>query len=126
MNRDSDGDGMPDDWERAHCLNPLVNDANGDPDGDGFTNLAEYLAGTDPNVGVVPTITATATATESQASIQWNAIIGKTYRVQFKDAIDEPWADLSGDITGVGRGAIKVDAAVIVHPARFYRVLLLP
>jgi pectate lyase len=41
---DSDGDGMPDDWERAHGLNPHdPSDRNADRDGDGYTNLEEYL-----------------------------------------------------------------------------------
>jgi hypothetical protein len=41
---DSDHDGMPDDWEKAHGLDP-GNDANGgeDSDGDGYTNIEEYL-----------------------------------------------------------------------------------
>jgi hypothetical protein len=46
---DWDGDGMPDDWELAHGLDPEVNDANLDPDGDGLTNLQEYLYGSDPH-----------------------------------------------------------------------------
>jgi hypothetical protein len=46
---DTDGDGMPDAWEVDHGLNPIVNDANGDLDGDGTSNLAEYLVGRDPN-----------------------------------------------------------------------------
>jgi hypothetical protein len=42
--RDSDGDGMPDEWERQHGLNPN-NPADGalDKNGDGYTNVEEYL-----------------------------------------------------------------------------------
>jgi hypothetical protein len=45
---DWDGDGLPDDWEIAHGLNPGFDDANLDSDGDGLTNLEEYFRGTDP------------------------------------------------------------------------------
>lgn len=41
---DSDGDGMPDDWERAQGLDPDVPaDGNADRDGDGFTHLEDWL-----------------------------------------------------------------------------------
>ncbi len=45
---DSDNDGMPDGWEVAKGLNPLLNDAATDTDGDGYSNLQEYWAATDP------------------------------------------------------------------------------
>jgi hypothetical protein len=46
---DVDGDGIPDSYEVLHsCLNPLVNDAAVDPDGDGASNLTEFHIGTDP------------------------------------------------------------------------------
>ena len=43
-NWDSDRDGMPDDWEKRHGLNPVdPKDGNKDLTGDGFTNLEKYL-----------------------------------------------------------------------------------
>ncbi len=48
---DHDHDGMDDDWEREHGLDPTRDDSAEDPDGDGFTNLDEYLLGTDPSAG---------------------------------------------------------------------------
>ncbi|HEX9757718.1 MAG TPA: Ig-like domain-containing protein, partial [Nitrospiria bacterium] len=48
---DSDGDGIPDDYEISNGLNPNDPlDADLDPDGDGLTNLQEFQTGTDPNV----------------------------------------------------------------------------
>jgi len=41
---DSDRDGMPDDWEKEHGLNPKdPADRNADFNGDGYTNLEKYL-----------------------------------------------------------------------------------
>ena len=45
---DADGDGLPDEWERQYGLDPAAANAGGDPDNDGFTNLEEYLCGTNP------------------------------------------------------------------------------
>jgi hypothetical protein len=49
LDEDDDNDGMPDAFETANGLNPLdAADASQDADGDGFTNLEEFQAGTDP------------------------------------------------------------------------------
>ncbi len=56
VNKDSDGDGIPDYWEVAHGMDPHNADQNGngvsdemdDFDGDGLTNWYEFLANTDP------------------------------------------------------------------------------
>jgi hypothetical protein len=48
---DEDGDGIPGEWEKAHGLNPRdAADRNGDTDGDGYTNLEEYLNSLVPNM----------------------------------------------------------------------------
>lgn len=41
---DRDEDGMPDAWERRHGLDPRKPDDNADRNGDGFTNIEEWLA----------------------------------------------------------------------------------
>ncbi|MCE9616549.1 MAG: hypothetical protein K8T26_19920 [Lentisphaerae bacterium] len=46
---DSDNDQMPDGWEVAHALDPLIDNAIGDPDFDFLSNLGEYQGGSDPH-----------------------------------------------------------------------------
>ncbi|MBI2482620.1 hypothetical protein HYV74_00400 [Candidatus Uhrbacteria bacterium] len=49
VDADDDNDGLPDDWETAHGLNPRdAADAKQDPDADGTVTVEEYRAGTDP------------------------------------------------------------------------------
>jgi pectate lyase len=43
--QDSDHDGMPDSWEASRGLNPNADDSVQDRDGDGYTNIEEYLNG---------------------------------------------------------------------------------
>src|SRR4029079_814550 len=45
---DADGDGMPLDWEQANGMNPALAEDRGNADGDGDSNLNEYLANTNP------------------------------------------------------------------------------
>jgi pectate lyase len=46
---DSDHDGMPDAWETQYGFDPSdAGDTSQDKDGDGYTNIEEYLNGTDP------------------------------------------------------------------------------
>jgi hypothetical protein len=47
--KDTDKDGMPDDWEVKYKLNPKdPADATQDCNGDGYTNIEKYIHGIDP------------------------------------------------------------------------------
>ena len=55
---DVDEDGMLDWWEIKYGLDPSSNDADGDIDNDGFSNIAEFKLDTVPNdEGSLPSVT---------------------------------------------------------------------
>lgn len=80
---DTDGDGMSDAWEDANGLNKLVNDAGLDPDIDGFTNLQEYTAGTDPHSSASRLMIASIVSVAGGAKINFTAASNKTYSVVY-------------------------------------------
>lgn len=87
---DSDGDGLPDQWENnlidgdlSGLLTSLADvDPNGDLDNDGSTNLDEYIAGTyalDPNDKFSLRIIS---VNEEVAHLQFLGITGRTYGIK--------------------------------------------
>lgn len=69
---DNEPDGMPDYWETQHHLDITKNDASLDYDGDGFTNIEEFNAGTSPdNVEDMP-INLTAYVGNGLVNLTWS------------------------------------------------------
>jgi len=59
-------------------------------------------------------------------TISWDAIGGRTYRVQFKNSLnDATWTDLEGDVIAGGSTASKVDLSFGTRQERYYRILLM-
>lgn len=84
---DRDADGIPNDWELAHGLNPdLAADAVQDSDKDGTTNAAEYAADTDPQDGA-STFTAASVTLADGLHIQFTAKANRRYRLEASDAL---------------------------------------
>ncbi len=74
---DNDEDGLPDDWETEHGLDPGVDDSADDFDGDGVSNLAEFIAGTDP----ASPPSAFRADLDGSFRLTWPSAPGKTYLV---------------------------------------------
>jgi len=123
---DSDGDGLPDDWELLFFGN-LGRDGTGDFDNDGFRDSSEFLAGTNPTDAMsLLTITRAIPGT-GQFTVEWQSVAGKTYRVQYKETLDAAgWLNVLGDVTASSSSASKTDATTVGIPERFYRVTLAP
>ncbi len=74
---DNDDDGMPDDWETENGLNPTLDDAANDQDGDGVSNGAEFTAGTSP--ANPPSVFRA--ELDGTFRLTWPSVPGKTYLV---------------------------------------------
>ncbi|MFQ5606236.1 MAG: T9SS type A sorting domain-containing protein [bacterium] len=71
---DSDNDGMPDEWEVANGLNPNdASDANSDADGDGYTNIEEYIN------GLIPLPDMATAVEEGEATIPSEFVLHQNY-----------------------------------------------
>jgi glucose/arabinose dehydrogenase len=123
---DTDGDGISDEWELAYGLNPnLASDASLDLDGDGFTNLKEFLAGTDPqNPASVLGILKTELLGDN-ICIYINSISGKQYLVERSLAYPaDQWEIVQEHVPGTGGIVQVLDAIGSSFPKCFYRVSL--
>jgi len=70
LSADTDQDNMPDAWEIGYGLNPLLDDSSEDPDSDEYTNIEEFLNGTNPFIfDLHPTSTVTSTTTTTNSEL---------------------------------------------------------
>jgi hypothetical protein len=129
---DADGDGMPDVWEKRLGIDSGNEaDASADPDGDGATNLQEYVAGTSPTDGQESARLSIEAAGEREwVVLSWTGRPGRTYTLLSADSLAEliggP-AEAVPASTATSNGPMRFQ--VPLEPGvrrRFYRLIISP
>jgi hypothetical protein len=122
-------DGLDDLFQRKYFF-PFTstNAAPGaDPDGDGFNNLAEYIAGTNPTDSSSFLKMLSATSAVNGTTVVWQSVPGKRYQVSTRtDLASGSWQNIGSVVTaGAGATAQLLDGSAI-GGTHFYRVQVLP
>ena len=123
-NLDTTGNGLPDQWEKAFN----ITDPNGDADGDGSTNLTEFINGTDPRdpSSGAATLPVLAWSISDQGS-------GKALHLQWSPSSSSAILEASDNLrdwlpvtSGIGSDAsgrfYEVPLSPPAKPASFYRL----
>jgi endonuclease/exonuclease/phosphatase family metal-dependent hydrolase len=133
---DTNANGLPDAWEALYGLN----DPHADADGDGQSNLAEYLANTNPtNAASALRIIDAGWQTNGQFRLTWSSVGGTRYRVQYSDrAVTGPYTEFvrffaeEMDPSPLGEPSSQsftdpfTQSGSLPSSGRFYRVQVIP
>ena len=123
---DNDRDGMSDQWEQLHGLNPANSaDADADADGDSTPNRDEFAAGTDPHDPASRLLVRDVRLNAGTIAISFPTTRGRTYALEFSNSLTpDNWQPL---VSTAGDGAEQM----LLDPTapagqRFYRLRVSP
>lgn len=118
---DADADGIPDTFELANKLDPLNSlDASEDANGDGFTNLEAFIAGTDPQNPADSFRVKAVERVGSGIELRIDGKGGRLYQLLRSETLNpSDWQP----VDGADAGPLAVDQSVVLEdPESFDRV----
>lgn len=130
---DRNGNGIPDSWEVQYfgSTNAPDGDPNSDKDGDGMTNLGEYIAGTDPT-NFASKLGIMIGPSDTNAAVSWQALqasgIGYAGKTRYYDLESTtnletgPWLGVPDATNIVGNNTTVIYLTTMPDPVLFYRV----
>jgi hypothetical protein len=121
--RDDDNDGLPDNWEQKYFGNSTNALPSADPDGDGMSNLQEYIAGTDPTSASSQLVITKINMNQNPASLTltWSSVTNRFYSVEAADGSPDIFVPLWSSQGSVVESSYS-EPLTTNSPARFYRI----
>ena len=121
--RDSDTNGLGDDWEIAYFGHIGV-DPNADPDHDAMSNLQEYIAGTDPTNPLSVLKVQLLNARGGGALIRFSSMPDISYTLQYRTNLSQgTWLKLRDFAPQPGTNQVQyLDSAAGLPGPRWYRI----
>jgi len=124
---DSNGNGLPDAWEEVFFGGYTNANPDLDSDSDGFSNLQEYTADTNPtNAQSFIRIAGLATSASNYCLVAvTNTSASRSYRLFSRDGLEAgigPWQPLTGFVPGAANGLTIADTNAPAASNRIYKV----
>jgi hypothetical protein len=129
---DANHNGISDAWEKYYFGSATTNRTQyTDTDGDGMSDYAEFIAGTDPTNAASKLVFLSATLqTNNQVQLQWSAIGGRLYQVMAVPASNNlsSWAPISDWLQApiLQPSPMSYTATNATQRSQFYRVQVRP
>jgi glycosyl hydrolase family 28/thrombospondin type 3 repeat protein len=123
---DTDSDGLPDDWEQQYFGSTTAASATADDDGDGMTNYAEFVAGTNPTDATDNLRALSASSDGTTVTLTFRSVPLKRYQLEYTDDLAAGlWSSL-GNIRAATSSTLTVtDTPGPSATKRFYRLRVL-
>ncbi len=122
---DSDGDGLPDAWEKLLNLDAAnATDATLDSDGDGVTNIQEFESGTRANDPQDALRIYSVEADAGKVTITILVVPGRSYVIERTDTLGLPWSEFARISQAETDLYAVTDSANTPATRAFYRVRL--
>ncbi|MBK8475710.1 MAG: hypothetical protein IPL39_05205 [Opitutaceae bacterium] len=117
---DTNHDGLSDVWTKRY---PAASTPAADPDGDGFSNTAEAIAGTHPHDSTSRPTLLQPSPTATGFQLRWFGVVGKTYHVDESTNLKN-WVSRPGLDTGTDADLTRAIPAAAASPRMFWRVVV--
>ena len=123
MQYDSDGDGIPDAWEREFFGGLTVAGPGTDFDKDGMSDFAEQIAGTDPkNSASLLQVAGLATGAEGEVLLSWPSVAGRAYAIEKSSGLGQGFFELISGLPATPPTNVRRDVSPTGGAQVYYRI----